>query len=91
MGMTSARKAAQVLANSEHSLAIELLAAAQGIDLRSPLKPGPATGRALEAVRGVSPRLTDDRSLAPDIGAVRQVMRDGTLLQAVAAETGSLL
>ena len=87
MGMTSARKAAQVLANSEHALAIELLAAAQGIDLRSPLRPGPATGRAHAAVRSISPRLTEDRSLAGDIGAVRDLMRDGALLERV--ETGS--
>ena len=86
MGMTSARKAAQVLANSEHALAIELLAAGQGIDLRAPLKPGPATARALAAVREVSPRLTEDRSLAPDIGRVRDVMRDGKLLGAVGRE-----
>lgn len=91
MGMTSARKAAQVLANSEHALAIELLTAGQGIDLRSPLTAAPMTGRALAAVRAVSPRLTEDRSLAPDIGAVRDLIRNGTLLQAVIGEASQLL
>lgn len=91
MGMTSARKAASILANSEHVLAIELLAAAQGIDLRSPLEPGTATGAALAAVRDVSPRLTEDRSLAGEIGAVRELMRDGSLSQRVRSAAKDLL
>lgn len=91
MGMTSARKAAGVLANSEHVLAIELLAASQGIDLRSPLEPGRATGASLAAVRGVSPRLTEDRSLAPDIGLVRKLIQEGALLSAVREAAGDLV
>jgi len=90
MGATSARKAAQVLVNSEHALAIELLAAAQGIDLRAPLAPAAGTGAALEAVRSVSPTLEEDRSLAADIGAVRSMYKSGAL-EAKTAAAGILI
>jgi histidine ammonia-lyase len=41
-------------------------------------------------VRELSPRLQDDRSLAPDIEAVAVGIREGSLLGAVEAEVGAL-
>lgn len=79
MGATSARKAAQVLINSENAIAIELLAAAQGLDLRSPLNPAVGTGAAYEALREVSPTVEEDRSLAHDIASVRSTFTGGSL------------
>lgn len=43
MGSISARKVREIVDNVENILAIELLASAQGIDLRAPLKPGRGT------------------------------------------------
>lgn len=85
MGATSARKAAQVLRNSANVVAIELLAAAQGLDLRAPLDPAPGTHAALGAVREVSATLEDDRSLAGDIEACTAMFIEGTLEEAVVA------
>lgn len=85
MGATSARKAAQVLVNSEHAVAIELLAAAQGIDLRAPLTPAAGTGAALAAIREVSPTLEEDRSLAGDVGAIRSMLTSGSLEEGVSS------
>ncbi|MDQ3957434.1 MAG: histidine ammonia-lyase [Actinomycetota bacterium] len=90
MGATSARKAAAVLANSEHVMAIEALAAAQGLDLRGPLAPAAGTAAARSVVREVSPFLEDDRSLAADIAAVREAIADGELLSRVEDATGAL-
>jgi histidine ammonia-lyase len=90
MGATSARKSASILANSEHVIAIEALAAAQGIDLRDPLRPGPGSAAARDAVRTVSPVLDEDRPLAGDIERARGLLRDGTLEAAVAAAIGEL-
>jgi histidine ammonia-lyase len=90
MGATSARKAAQILANTEHAIAIEFLCAAQGLDLRAGLQPAPATAAALRTIRAVSPKLMEDRSLSGDIAAVRRLMADGELLTAVEAEVGAL-
>lgn len=83
MGMTSARKAMQIATNSERAIAVEALAAAQGLSLRAPLEPAPGTRAALAAVRTVSPELDEDRSLSPDIEAVRALVCDGTVQSAV--------
>jgi histidine ammonia-lyase len=80
MGATSALKLAQIHDHVRTVLAIELLCAAQGIDLRRPL----TTTRPLEAVhaaiRAVVPAMMVDRPIAPDIVAVRKLIDDGTLL-----------
>lgn len=90
MGMTSARRAIDILANTERVIAIELLAAAQGLDLRRPLRPAPATAAALSAIRGLSPYLDADRSLSNDIELVRRAMADGNIVGTVEAVTGEL-
>ena len=79
MGMTAARKAVQIATNSERAIAVEALAAAQGLSLRAPLEPAPGTKAAVEVVRSVSPELDEDRSLSSDIEAVRAAICDGTL------------
>ncbi|HWJ32665.1 MAG TPA: histidine ammonia-lyase [Gaiellaceae bacterium] len=90
MGNAAGLKAWQVLANSERALAIELLAGAQGVEFLAPLEPGAGVRAAHDFVRSVSPRLDDDRPLAPDIEAVAVAIRDGTLIAAVEAEVGDL-
>jgi histidine ammonia-lyase len=79
-----------VLANAELTLAIELLAAAQAVEFLAPLEPGVGTRAVHGAVRALSPRLRDDRSLSPDIEAVAAAVRDGSLLTVVEAATGAL-
>ncbi len=90
MGNAAGLKAQQVLANVEHALAIELLAGAQGVEFLAPLEPGAGVRAAHAAVRGLSPRLRDDRSLSADIEAVAAAVRDGSLVGAVEAEIGEL-
>src|SRR5258705_1737401 len=90
MGNAAGLKAWQGLANCESAIAIELLAGAQAVEFHAPLEPG-AGGRATRAaVRELSPRLRDDRSLSPDIEAVATAIRDGSLIGAVEAEVGAL-
>ena len=90
MGNAAGLKAWQVLANSERAVAIELLAGAQAVEFHAPLEPGVGGRAARTAVRELSPRLRDDRSLAGDIEAVAGSIRDGSLVAAVEAETGEL-
>jgi histidine ammonia-lyase len=90
MGNASGLKAWQVLANSEHALAIELLAGAQGVEFLAPLEPGEGVRAAHAHIRTLSPRLADDRPLAPDIEAVAGAIRDGSLIAAVESEIGDL-
>ena len=90
MGNASGLKALQVLANSERALAIELLAGAQAIEFLAPLEPGPGVRATHGAVRELSERLRDDRSLADDIERVAVAIRDGSILAAAEAAVGEL-
>jgi histidine ammonia-lyase len=82
MGATSALKLSQIHDHVRTVLAIELLCAAQGIDLRRPL----TSSRPLEAVhatiRARVPAMMTDRPISPDISAVRSMIDDGSLLDA---------
>ena len=90
MGATSARKAAAILANTEHVIAIEALTGAQGLDMRTPLEPGRATKAARDAVRKVAPYLEEDRALSKDITAIRDFIADQGLISAVEQVVGEL-
>ena len=79
MGMSGARRLERMLYNLRHILAIELLCACQGIDLLAPLQTGSLARKAFDAVRAVSPKLTADRPLAPDINAVAQQIAATTI------------
>jgi histidine ammonia-lyase len=91
MGNAAGLQAWQVLANSERALAIELLAGAQAVEFLAPLEPGLGVRAVRSAVREISPRLRDDRSLGADIEAVAAAIRDGSLVAAAEAEVGELL
>jgi histidine ammonia-lyase len=70
MGMSAARRLRPMLENLRHILAIELLAACQGIDFLAPLKTGEEAEKARMLVRSVAEKYTEDRPHAPDIAAV---------------------
>jgi len=77
MGMTSALKLRSIVDLAENLLAIELLAAAEGLEHRRPLKSGAGVERAFATVRKFSPPLTHDRPLANDIARVADAIRRG--------------
>jgi histidine ammonia-lyase len=77
MGMGAARRIQPMLANLRNVLAIELLAACQGIDLLAPLKTGAQAAKAQAIVRAESKMMEADRSLAPDIHAVERRVAAG--------------
>jgi histidine ammonia-lyase len=90
MGNAAGLKALRVLDNGERTLAIELLAAAQGVEFLAPLRPGRGAAAAHAFVRSLSPRLIEDRSLSPDIERVAEAIRSGAVVAGVEAETGAL-
>ena len=90
MGVTAARHAREVVSNAEVVVALEALAAAQAIDLRAPLRPGPATGAAVAAVRSVVPPLSRDRELKRDVDAAVELVQSGRLVAAVQDAVGAL-
>lgn len=85
MGATAALKLATIHDHVRTVLAIELLCAAQGLDLRRPLTSTKPLEAVHAAIRAKVPAMNVDRPLAPDIAAVRALIDDGTLLRAAAA------
>lgn len=85
MGAHACRKLGSVLRNARYVIAVELLAAAQGLDFRAPLVPGRGVAAAHAHVRERVPHLGHDRYLKPDLEAVHSTLADGSLLAAVAA------
>jgi len=77
MGMTAALKLRRIVENVESVVAIELMAAAEGLEHRAPLRPGAGVRRAREAVRATCERLTRDRPLSDDIARVTAALRRG--------------
>ncbi len=90
MGMTSARHAREVVSNAEAVVAMEVLAAAQALDLRRPLKPAAGTAAALAAVREEIEFLDADRELKPDVDGAIELIQSGILLEAVEGAIGPL-
>jgi histidine ammonia-lyase len=77
MGTIAARQASEIIRNVEHIIAIELLCAAQGIDLRSlhkPMKLGQGSNIAFNKVRNVAPRVVSDN------GEQRDRLKQDTLI-----------
>lgn len=75
MGMTSARKFAEVVKNAEYVLGIEWLCAAQAVDLRKPRGLGAGTAEAHALLRAQVPLWTEDRYLAEDIEKAAALVR----------------
>ncbi len=89
MGMHSAVKARQCLQNVETVLGIELMVAAQGIELRRPLTSSAGIEALHALVRTEIPKLDRDRILHPDIEAATALVR-GAALEAMEAVAGPL-
>ena len=90
MGMTAARHAREVVANAETVVALEALGAAQALDLRAPLEPGPATLAVRHALRAAVPFYDADREFGPDVEAAVNLVRAGELAAAAETVTGPL-
>lgn len=79
MGWGAARKLQQVLLNTAHVLAVEIMCAVAAIEHRRPLAPATATSEVCERVRTVVTALEDDRPIGPDIEAIADLVNDGAL------------
>ena len=91
MGTISARQCREIIDNTENVIAIELLCAAQALDLFTNLKPGQGTLIAYKVIRDSVPNLETDRILSKDIETVKALIRSGKILNAVEKQVGPLL
>ncbi|WP_392507759.1 histidine ammonia-lyase [Naumannella halotolerans] len=90
MGWAAARKLRRAIDGLTRVLAIELLTAARGIDLRAPLQPSPATGAVIEALRERVAGPGPDRYLSPEIEAAVEFVAAGAAVRAAESVTGPL-
>jgi histidine ammonia-lyase len=90
MGNAAGLKALRVLDNVERTLAIELLAGAQGVEFLAPLRPGAGVAAVHDFVRTLSERLVEDRSLSADIERVAAAIRSGEVVAAAEDAVGGL-
>lgn len=90
MGANAARHASEIVANVRRIIAIELLTAAQAIDLREDgsARLGGATRAAYDTVRGQVAFLARDRETTPDIERLASLIQSGDMLRAVEGVTG---
>ena len=79
MSMAAALKASRVVDLATHVVAVELLCAAEAIDLLAPLTTSDALSRVHDAVRAVVARRDTDRPPAPDLDALARMIRTGAL------------
>ena len=90
MGTIAARKCREIADNVEAVIAIELLCAAQALDLFTNLKPGDVTLAAYRVIRDHISHLETDRFLAKDVADMTALMRSGLLVDAVEKKIGQL-
>jgi histidine ammonia-lyase len=90
MGWSAGRKLRRAIDGLARVLAIELLTAARGLELRAPLRPASATAAVVDALRGAAPGPGTDRFLAPEIEATVELVRAGAVRAAAESVTGEL-
>jgi histidine ammonia-lyase len=85
MATLSVSKAAQIVDCARHALAVEVLCAAQAVDLGEQAVLGTGTQAAYDAVRACVPFMAEDRLLAADVERLHTLVATRGLLQAVNA------
>jgi histidine ammonia-lyase len=79
MAPIAARKAGQIARNAAGVIAVELIAAAQGVDFHAPLKTSPKLQKIHSAVREITPHITSDRYWAGDMAALQEAVLAGEI------------
>jgi histidine ammonia-lyase len=80
MATYAARRLTPMVANTAGIVAVELLAAAQGVDFRAPLRTSQRLGDAMALVRTRAAFWSSDRAFAPDLAAVRELVESGAFV-----------
>ncbi|MEM3578417.1 MAG: histidine ammonia-lyase [Candidatus Bathyarchaeia archaeon] len=80
MGTAAAQKAAKILQNTQYIIAIELLCAAQAIDLRGPEKLGKGTKETYKKIRSITPMIKEDTVIGHHIENIKEAITKGLLL-----------
>jgi histidine ammonia-lyase len=85
MAAHAARRLARMNDNLAQIIGIELLVAAQGIELRAPLTTSEPLGNVIRELRKSVAKLVDDRYMAPDLAAAATLVKSPALIDAARA------
>ena len=90
MAATTAIKTKEIIKNTSAIIAIELIAGAQALDFRAPLKSGKGSQAAIDSIRHSVTHIEEDRPLYEDISRLSKIVLSGAVLDAVEKEVGRL-
>ncbi len=82
MACHGARRLLEMAQNLENILGIEALSAAQGVELRAPLKTSPQLTNVMKEIRSEIAAVKEDRYLAPDLAKAGNLLAQGKIAQA---------
>lgn len=91
MGTIGARKAREILGNARKVIAMEILGACQGIDLRGNKGLGIGTTEAYNVIRDQITKVVDDRIMYIDINTCEDIVKSNILVEKVEEKLGTLL
>lgn len=91
MAAHGARRLAEMVANAEAVIGIELLAGAQGCDFHAPLRSSQALERVRATLRGQVPHLEEDRHFHADMEVANLLVRGGAVVEAAGLDLPGVL
>ncbi len=90
MGTIAARKAKEIMENARRVIAMEIMCACQGIDLRGNKGLGKGTAPVYETVRSRVQTLTEDRPLYEDINKCEELIIDMSIIKSCENKAGNI-
>ena len=90
MGTIAARKLGKIVRNAENVVAMEMLCAAQALDLLKPLKPASAVASVHSLIRKEVPFAEEDRVFSHDIESIKKLIRQERITQTIEGTVGNL-
>ena len=90
MGTNAALKIQRILRNTQYVLAIELMLGCQALDFKKNLKPGKGVLSAYKLIRTKVPYIKEDTILYPYVEKIKDLIKNGELLEAVENSIGKL-
>ncbi|MCB0390260.1 MAG: histidine ammonia-lyase [Bdellovibrionales bacterium] len=90
MGTIAARKLGKIVRNAENIVAMEMLCAAQALDLLKPLKPAAAVASVHKLIREFVPFAEEDRVFSKDIENIKKLIRQEKISKTIEDTVGQL-
>lgn len=90
MGTIAARKLGKIIKNAENVVAMEMLCAAQALDLLKPHRPAAGVALAYDLIRKQVPFAQEDRIFGRDVEEIKKMIRSESLIQAIEKDLGQL-